>query len=248
MSARQLATISCGMSKPLKPNKKIWVTQSWPRGKDSAADFETLGLTAISSPLLDIVPSSDETESPSRDTHLIFTARNGVRAFADIHSERDYSVTCVGDATAELAQEKGFKDVKSVSGEAIDVIEYILKSYLKTQTIRHCAGRHVRGRIVETLKDAGYNAERIEYYASSPVTKLPINIESFDYVALYSPLGAETFASLTKTMDVSTLTSLCISQATEEALDGTKLVRRLIAKTPDQAAMMAELQLDLTGG
>lgn len=246
MYERPQGIISLGMSKSLKPKKRIWVTQSRPRGKDSAADFEAIGLQAVSSPLLNIVVNSDMIDEPSRDIHLIFTARNGVRAFAQKHDARDYSVTCVGDATAELLNEHGFKDVKSVGGEAKDVIDWIVKTYPKTQAIHHCAGRHVRGRIVETLKDAGYNAERIEYYASVPVTELPVDIEDFDYVALYSPLGAETFASLIKTMDVSNLTSLSISQATDEALGGTNLATRLIANTPDQAAMMAELQLDLT--
>jgi uroporphyrinogen-III synthase len=233
------------MNKTLKKKSKIWVTQSHPRGLDSAADFEALGLDVVSSPLLSIAFSSDPIPSPERSTHLIFTARNGVRTFVEKHTERDFAVTCVGDATAALAVENGFTQVTSAKGDAQDVIALIRETVPQSIPLRHCAGRYVRGQIVETLKSLGYNAERIEYYASTPISSSDLDVSDFDYVALYSPLAARTFRDLLKDKDVSGLKTLSISTATDDILDGLNVKDRHIAGRPNQEAMMARLKLDL---
>jgi len=233
------------MSKYLNTMRKIWVTQTHPRGHDSASDFETMGLAAVSYPLLNIEFSGAKIDTPDPATHLIFTARNGVRAFVDKHTERDYNVTCVGDATAALAKQYGFNHITSAGGDANSVIEHILKTIPKSVPLRHCAGRHVRGDITETLSALGYTAERVEYYASKPITDVGIDISEFGYVAFYSPLGARTFHELFKDKDVSGLKALSISAATDEALEGLSLKARLVAESPNQHAMMARLKLDL---
>lgn len=233
------------MNKSLNNKQKIWVTQSLPRGNDSAADFKSMGLNTISSPLLNIVINCDMIETPKPQTHLIFTARNGVRAFAQRHAARDYPVICVGDATAKLALDVGFTDVTSAGGDASDVVDLIEKTVPQTQPVLHCAGRHVRGEIVETLCEKGYQAKRVEYYASKPVETLPLDVSDVNYIAFYSPLAAKTFTALVDDVDVSHIKTLSISAATDAPLRAVNLAHYFIAASPDQNAMINALKLDL---
>ena len=66
----------------------------------------------------------------------------------------------------------------------------------------------------------------------------------FDYVAVYSPLAANNLAQLLALHNVERLTSLSISANTDDGLAGSGVGRRLIANSPNQAAMLATLRLD----
>lgn len=221
---------------------KIWVTQSLPRGQETAAEYAELGLTPIVSPVLQISSVTPAPSPPDKHTLLIFTSRNGVQAFAESCSERSYPVICVGDATAELARSVGFVHVKSADGDAQDVVKLVLKTVPRSQTLLHCCGKDVKGRLVEQLSKAGYEIERVIYYAAMPVKQIDIEIDDVDYVALYSPRGAAVFANLVKTKNVSHLSALSISPATDAHLEPLGLTRRLIADTPDQTAMIKALR------
>ena len=221
---------------------KIWVTQSLPRGRDSAIDYTDLGFEAIVSPVLVMESVVSIPPAPEVQTLLIFTSRNGVSAFAEMTQGRANPVICVGDATAELAKSVGFVKVSSAGGDAQDVVKLVLKSVPRSRPIRHCSGKHVQGRIVEQLTDAGYNIERIRYYAASPVAQTEIDIKEVTYVALYSPRGAASFVNLVTGKETGHLTTLSISPATDAALEPLSFKNRLIAEAPDQRSLLAALQ------
>lgn len=231
---------------------KIWVTQSLPRGEDSAKDYIELGLDPIVAPVLVMEPVSPIPPLPDKQTLLIFTSRNGVSAFAAMSNQRVNPVICVGHATAEMASAVGFVHVSSAGGDAQDVVKLVLRSVLRSQPIRHCCGKHVQGRIAEQLTDAGYQIERVRYYAASPVAKAGVDITKVNYVAIYSPRGAASFVDLVKGKEINHLTTLSISPAADAALEPLSLKNRLIAKAPDQRSMLAAIrpyiQDDLNSG
>ena len=77
-------------------------------------------------------------------------------------------------------------------------------------------------------------------YKSIPVTNLPkMDFAMLDYIALFSPLAAKTLANLKP--DLATTTILSISQATDTALGNMQCQSRLIAKAPNETAMLALL-------
>lgn len=220
---------------------KIWITQSLPRARDTAEDYAELGLEPVISPVLEISPISSPPAPPVKSDLLIFTSRNGVSAFAETCSKRANEVICVGDATAELARKVGFVHVRSAEGDAQDVVKLVLKTVPRSQTLRHCCGEHVKGRLAEQLSEAGYKIERAIYYSASPVDQTDVNLGGVKYVALYSPRGALAFSDFVKGKDVSHMMSLSISGATDAALEPLSLKSRLIAETPDQTAMVKAL-------
>jgi uroporphyrinogen-III synthase len=225
----------------IKTQAKIWVTQSLPRGRETAADYARLGLEPIVAPVLQISPVTPTPSDPDSRALLIFTSRNGVEAFAKACARRANPVICVGDATAELARSVGFVHVRSAEGNAQDVVKLVLKTVPRSQPLRHCCGEHVKGRLAEQLSEAGYKIERAIYYSASPVDQTDVNVGGVKYVALYSPRGALAFSDLVKGKDVSHIRSLSISGATDAVLEPLSLKSRLIAETPDQAAMVKAL-------
>jgi uroporphyrinogen-III synthase len=224
---------------------KIWVTQTLPRAEESAADFRALGLEPTVSPVLDIVFTKDDIHPPTETTVLLFTSRNGVRAFCHIHEDRNYEVYCVGDATAKLAEAQGFTQIASASGDVTDLQALVERSVSVSRPVRHCSGRHVRGRLTENLLDAGFAATRIEYYAAQPRKVLNFDPNQFDYIAIYSPLAAQSVTDLLVLQELDGFTALSISANTDAALGGTYFKKRLIAESPDQAEMIQALRLDL---
>lgn len=228
-----------------KARKKIWVTQTLPRAVESAKGFKALGLEPIISPVLEITFSDKTFSAPNPETALIFTSRNGVRAFCAKHEARAYQVFCVGEATAQLAKAYGFADVISAGGNAADIISLVSRTLPKQTPVLHCAGRHVRGFVTESLEGLGYQASRLEYYASSPVEPLNMAISQIDYVALYSPFGADVFSKRVARQDLSNLTSVSMSGAVDEVLRGLTLKTRLVASHPAQSEMLQCLRLDL---
>ena len=71
-----------------------------------------------------------------------------------------------------------------------------------------------------------------------------IDLQKLTYIALYSPQAAKTLAGFNP--DLSGITMLSISQATDEALGNIKCQSRLIAKSPNETAMLTLLAPILT--
>ena len=141
----------------------------------------------------------------------------------------------------------GFVHVRSAEGDAQDVVKLVLKTVPRSQTLRHCCGEHVKGRLAEQLSEAGYKIERAIYYSASPVDQTDVNLGGVKYVALYSPRGALAFSDIVKEEAVSHITALSISEATDALLEPLSLAGRLIADTPDQAAMVKVLRSHFSG-
>ncbi|WP_427452384.1 uroporphyrinogen-III synthase [Litorimonas sp. WD9-15] len=214
--------------------KTIWITRTQPAAAQSASVWAEAGFEPEVLALLDVMPVA---YSPiPKNAILIFTAKNGV----DHMAQTDHRAICVGDATAAHAEASGFRDVVSVDGTSADITRWVLANLNKDGTLIHISGRHVRGTITEDLAAAGYNATRVITYELTPVPTWPV--KRISHVALYSPLAAKTFAELARERDVSTLTTVSISKATNAELDGLSLNARYIATRPTEAALVKAVQ------
>lgn len=212
-----------------------------PGAHKSAENFAHFGLACVISPLLNVMPSPDMPPQPAKDDVLVFTSQNGLSWFCEFTKRRDWRVVSVGDATAAQAKSAGFTFVISAGGTSEDVTQVIKSNFPKNTSIVHCAGKHVRGSITQDLNAAGYKARRDLYYQSAPVSRLPnIDLSKLSHIALYSPLAAQTLASLKP--DLSAVTVLSISQATDAALGDIGCQSRRIAAAPNETAMLALLR------
>ena len=218
----------------------LWMTRTLPNAHKSAASFAHLGLACAISPLLTIVPTANMPLPPDKDSVLVFTSANGLNWFCEFTKLRHWPVVTVGDETAAQARGKGFKNVSSASGTSVEVTQLIKSNFPVSQPIIHCSGKHIRGSLTEDLQIAGFTARRDIYYESRPVQNLPkLDFTQLSYIALYSPLAAQTLRQFSP--NLSTVTTLSISAATDAALGAIKCRSRLIAHTPNETAMLALL-------
>lgn len=218
-------------------SETIWITRTVPAAHKSAQAFAHLGLAAAIAPLLLISPPEAMPAIPPKDALLIFTSANGLDAFCGLTDARHWPVITVGAQTAAQARKAGFTNVSSADGTSKDVTALAKSSAALSTPIIHCAGPHVRGSISEDLSAAGYQARRDIYYRSTPVQNLPkIDLTKLNYLALYSPLAAKTLAGFKP--NLCAVTVLSISAATDTALGDLKAKSRLIAKAPNEAAML----------
>ena len=213
---------------------KLWITRTQPAADESAHLWRAAGFDPLIAPLLEVQSVSHE--SLPKDAVLIFTSKNAIDHVA-CEGQR---AVCVGDATAEKARAAGFTDVISVDGTSSDVTAWVQANLPTSQNICHVSGWHIRGSIAEDLLAAGYDAERVIVYRSIPRPIWPDTLVSF--VALYSPLAAQTFAKTARSHDVSVVTAACISQATADELSGLELKSVHIATRPreDELIMAAK--------
>lgn len=218
----------------------VWITRTEPSASQTAKQVKKLGFTPLVAPLLILSAPQERPRLPEAGARLIFTSKNGIDAFCKYFTARNYSVLTVGEASAAYARAAGFKDVETAQGTSDSIPDQIIVSTSNLTPIIHCAGKHVRGAVVETLVAAGFNARRDLYYRSQPVSELPdLSAQAIRAVLLHSPLAAQTLATLSP--DLSDARLISISQATDDALGSLACKARIIAAHPTEAEMLAGL-------
>lgn len=180
-------------------------------------------------PLLTVESVETKQIIPDKAT-LIFTSAHGVRHSGLIGDDR--RVYCVGDATARTAKAQGFTSVVSADGDWETLTHIIAQT---DDPIIHVSGTTVRGRIVPTLRDQGFDAHQHIVYRSETVTSWPIDVNQIDAVALYSPMAAETLMALPP-RHLFHLTAYCLSENVAAPLRGMAI---RIAQSPNERALIA---------
>jgi uroporphyrinogen-III synthase len=111
--------------------KTVWITRTAPGAARTAEAVRAVGFDPVISPLLIANPDfavGDVTSLLADVGALAFTSVNGL-AFADLTPRRDWPVFAVGDRTAEAARARGFEDVVSANGDAVDLADRIAREW-----------------------------------------------------------------------------------------------------------------------
>ena len=172
---------------------KVWVTRSLPGARRSAESLKAMGYEAIAAPLLTIGPPPVRPPNLSKDAALIITSQNALWALITETGARHWPLICVGDVTAALAVEFGFKDVQSAAGTSADIVPLISSLFPnESRPFVHISGQTIRGGLTAKLTAEGYDAARHIYYQSCPVDDLSnLQLSHIDTVLLYSPKAAK---------------------------------------------------------
>ena len=200
--------------------------------EDSTAIAERLaelGIEPVIEPLMTVEPVADAELDLDGVQAILLTSRNGVRALADATERRDIAVYAVGDSTAELARENGFKSVESASGDSESLAE-LVRQRIKPEggTLLHAAGAAVAGDLAGTLTGDGYDVRRQELYATRPSAALSVSTcgmlsdGSIGLVLFFSPRTAQTFVDLVRQAGLTDacagITAVCLSRAVALAI------------------------------
>ena len=174
---------------------------------------------------------------------LIFTSRNGVRAFAAKTKRRNITCYCVGDATAATAERIGFTAI-SARGAADDLVD-MLKTKGVSEPLLHIRGEHARGDIALRLTQAGLPTTEAVLYRQIPIalSQDALGVLSGEVpviLPLFSPRSAALVVS--QTTFSAPIHVAAISKNVAAILSDGFANQVLIARNPDAASMLDVIQ------
>jgi uroporphyrinogen-III synthase len=183
---------------------------------------------------------------------LLFSSANGVRAFSDISLNRRVPVYTVGEASAHVAREMGFRRVFAAGGDITALARLVAESLKPEEGIlMHVSGTVVARELKDLLQKDGFNVFRVRLYESEPVTRLSeptiahFSKGEMDGVLFYSPRTAQIFTDLIienrLTEACRRVRALCLSEAVAEVADKLPWRTVKVADKPSQDAMLSLL-------
>lgn len=127
---------------------------------------------------------------------VILTSETGARAAAAFARQLPKRAYCVGDRTAQVAQDLGFQTI-SADGDA-DRLFHLLLTRPNDAPFLHLRGREARGDLVARLVTAGLGADQAVVYAQEPQDLSAEAISALSgnqpvIAPLFSPRSAELF-------------------------------------------------------
>lgn len=223
--------------------------------EDAATLAETLrvaGVESTTEPLLEITYLDGPLPDLAPVQGLLITSANGIRAFARASDNRDLLIWAVGDASARMATELGFADVRSASGD-VDALAKLVSEQADPAAgaLLHVAGTRLAGDLAGRMEDAGFSYRRCVLYEARTSENLSDNVVSMfaghvlDGVLLYSPRTAMQFSTLLKNADLQgelrDVTAFCLSPAVAAKIDALPWKRVAVAVAPHEASLITRV-------
>ncbi|MEQ1888918.1 MAG: uroporphyrinogen-III synthase [Alphaproteobacteria bacterium] len=217
-----------------------------------AEAVRALGHQAMIDSMLRITPFDDVQLDTGGVQALLFSSANGVRAFSDISLNRRVPVFTVGEASAAIAREMGFRKVFAGGGDVAALAQLVAGSLKPEEGIlMHISGTVVARELKDLLQRDGFNVFRVRLYESEPATRLSdptithFRSGELDGVLFYSPRTAQIFADLVienrLTEACRRIRALCLSEAVAEVADKLPWRAIKVAGEPTQSAMLEML-------
>lgn len=231
--------------------KRALITRPQEDSADAAIALARRGITPVLAPMMRIEYAEADIESEvTLAQAVLFTSRNGVRAFSRLSQRRDVTVLAVGDSTASLARDSGFVNVESADGDSADLARLTIDRLDPANGLLfHAAGAAVAGDLTESLNKAGFKTVRRTVYEAKALdaladdTATALRDRTLDYVLFFSPRTGRIFielvkkAGLEKTCD--SLTAICLSEAVALEIADLEWRDTVIARLPTTTALLA---------
>jgi len=234
--------------------RRALITRPQEDSTDVAIALTRRGVTPMLAPMMRIDYLPEEIDAGVAAAQaVLFTSRNGVRAFCRATGLRNLPVYAVGDSTADLARENGFSEVHSAGGDSADLAR-LVQDCLTAEDgpLFHAAGVTITAGLAETLTAAGYAVDRRSLYDAKPVSDLSdetadvIRDGETDYVLLFSPRTARIFLNLAREADLigtcKNLTAICLSDAVASELNRLDWKEIAVASEPTVVSLIAVIE------
>ena len=231
---------------------RLLITRPRPESEILAGRLSELGIDSFIEPMLELSPLPNSALDLEGVQAVLVTSRGGARALADATPRRDFPLYAVGDATADVARQVGFRQVSSAAGSAADLVEAV-RANLDTAAgdLLHTRGAHTAGGLAGDLSASGFAVrEAVLYEAHSAAQLSTACVDSFkagafDGVLFFSPRSAETFVNVARMAGVEgtagRLVAYCFSEAVAQAAEGLRWRRTVVAPSPDLDSMIGLL-------
>lgn len=231
--------------------KRALITRPREDSADAAIALARRGITPVLAPMMRIEYAAANIENEvSLAQAILFTSRNGVRAFSRLSARRDIAVLAVGDSTAALARDNGFVNVESARGDSADLARLTIERLDPADGLLfHAAGATVAGDLADALNKAGFKSVRRALYeakaeeALDDETATALRDRTLDYVLFFSPRTGRIFAELVEKAGLAhtcdSLTAICLSEAVASEISGLSWRETVTAKLPTTAALLS---------
>jgi uroporphyrinogen-III synthase len=226
---------------------RILVTRPYEDGVEIAAHLAQRGHQALLAPLLEPRflqgPPLEEGELDGVQA-VLATSANGIRALGRRTARRDLPIFAVGPQTADEARKSGFSNVRSADGDAKTLAQAAMIWATRRGDLLHVCAEDAPGTLAEILGQGGFTVRRCALYSIEAATQLPAETKAalqegaLDAVMFFSPRTARIFAALAQGLPIEGLAALCISPATAQALAAMTFARMVVARQPNQRAML----------
>lgn len=213
-------------------------------------ELKLYGHTVLEAPIIDIV-FLNEGELSFHDVQaIIVTSSNGVRGLARNTSARSIALFAVGNATASLAKELGFKRVKTAAGDVESLINEVTDVLAPANgALVHAAGHYVAGDLVGSLNSSGFKVKRVTLYEARSATRLPKKTEialkqdQIDAVLFFSSRTARGFVQLVSMAGLSDkcqiLEAFCLSDSVAAEAAGLPWLKVHVSERPELKSMIS---------
>jgi uroporphyrinogen-III synthase len=208
-----------------------------------------LGYEVISEPLLNVRFKTSNPPAIGAFQAVLFTSRNGVRAFAYRSDERKTMAFAVGDATSREAESVGFEEVRCAAGNVKSLAALVVNQLNpRNGPLLHISASVTAGDLAGRLNKAGFGVEKTVLYETIPTmnlstrTKKLFQNSEIDIVVLFSPRTARTFVALLKRAELldfcKGLVVICLSKDVAAELHDITGISILTANEPTLEAVL----------
>jgi uroporphyrinogen-III synthase len=233
---------------------RLLITRPEEDGSRLAERLTALGHEPALLPLIAIEYSDAQLPPLDGVQALIATSRNALRGLARdaaFARAKRLPVYCVGEASAALAHELGFRDIRCGEGTAKDLVPLIARTARHNAgALLYLTGEHIAFDLSAVLAALRFTVRRTILYRAVENPDAAPALAAFlrhgpSGVILMSARTAEIFAGHLKTIGqsaISDMTCYCYSQAVAKPLEDFGGLRLLIAARPAESDL-----LDLLG-
>lgn len=231
---------------------RVLVTRAEPEASRFAEALRAKGHEPLLAPLLrheTLTPPDDLDVRLEGVQAVLLTSVNGARALAQVTKRRDLRLLVVGDTTGETAEQLGFHDTLSASGD-VTALSVLVRKQIRPDAgpLIHIGGAATAGDLVGQLTSAGYGITHVALYETRLADTLPFDVEhalgagTIDVVALFSPRTAEAFVKLASRPEIAggiaKVSAVAMSQAVAERASSLPWRDISVARRPTQDEML----------
>jgi uroporphyrinogen-III synthase len=239
---------------------KVLVTRPRQDSGGLARALEARGFLVCIEPLLEINPRPGVSVPLDGVQGFLATSANGVRALATALPAAGeafgWPLWAVGDATARVAGELGFRRVESAGGDVECLAALVARRVdARDGALVHATGGDRAGDLAGRLGGLGYEVRRMVLYHAVPAATLsPTLLQALDAAELnlavfFSPRTARTFATLTRAAGrqdaCRRIVAYGLSRAVAQALAPLPWAAIRTAARPEQGALLAAVDQDI---
>lgn len=210
------------------------------------ATLESKGHTAVLAPLLKIVPRANVFVPPLDYQVICATSANALKHFQAADRLKILPLLAVGPQSLAAAQSMGFENAKACGGDVHGLAAYAAASLdPKNGPVLYLSGAETSADLQALLAAHGFAVERVIVYdavAEAP-DEIGPELAKTEGVLLYSPRSARLWCDIIANSGLEKQAVLpmyfCLSENVSKVLP--PHWRKRVAKTPDEAAMLALL-------